>query len=70
MRAVAAGLREVTTEDLRARYEPGALTEAAIHPQVWDGDDFDAYLLPHFTELREFYVAAAGQGQSVLLAIT
>lgn len=70
VRAVAAGLRAVTAEDLRARYEPGALTEAAIYPQVWDAEDFDAYLLPHFTGLREFYVAAAGQGQSVLLAIT
>jgi hypothetical protein len=35
-----------------------------------DADDFDAYLLPSLTSLREFYVAAAQQEQAVLLAIT
>jgi Domain of unknown function (DUF1877) len=69
--AIAAGLRDVEGDTLRARYDAAALTAADIYPGVWDEPDvFDAYLGPYFDSLRIFYIAAADEGQAVLLAIT
>jgi hypothetical protein len=67
---VAAALRDVTADDLRARFDPAALLAEAIYPQVWDDEDFANYLLPYFLSLQAFYVAAAEEKQAVLLAIT
>jgi hypothetical protein len=67
---VAAGLRDVTPDDLRARFDVAALLAEAIYPQVWDDEDFAIYLLPNFLGLQAFYVAAADEKQAVLLAIT
>ncbi|MBO4141047.1 YfbM family protein [Micromonospora tulbaghiae] len=72
VRAVAAGLDAVDETTLRARFDAAAMSEAEIYPHIWDdGDDeFDNYLLPNFTVLRDFYRAAAEHGDGVLLAIT
>jgi Domain of unknown function (DUF1877) len=68
---IAADLRTVELSSLRARYDAAALAAADIYPGVWDESDvFDTYLGPYFETLREFYVAAADEGQAVLLAIT
>ncbi len=60
-----------TVDTLRARFDPGALTDADIYPNVWaDGtDEFDEYIAPYVTQLRSFYETAAANGQAVLLAI-
>lgn len=72
VRAVAAGLDTLDEATLRDRFDPAAMSEAEIYPHIWeDGDDeFDGYLLPNFTALRDFYRAAAEHGDGVLLAIT
>jgi hypothetical protein len=70
VRAVAAALQGLADDSLRARFDPAALMDAVIYPQVWDGDDFAAYILPNFISLRDFYLAAAQQNEAVLLAIT
>jgi hypothetical protein len=71
VQAVAAALRDVTADSLRARFDPAVLREADVYPQVWDGDeDFDIYLLPHFLTLQAFYLEAAEQKEAVLLTIT
>ncbi|MEU8228728.1 YfbM family protein [Actinoplanes sp. NPDC048967] len=67
---VAAALREVTADSLRTRFDPAALLAEGIYPQVWDDEDFALYLLPNFSSLQAFYVAAAGEKQAVLLAVT
>ncbi|WDZ84919.1 YfbM family protein [Micromonospora cathayae] len=71
VRTIAAGLEAVTVETLRTRYDVPALRAADVYPNIWDdGDDeFDSYLAPHYTLLRQFYRAAAGAGQAVLLAV-
>jgi hypothetical protein len=69
--AIAAGLSTVQVQTLRARYDAAALSAADIYPGVWDEPDvFETYLGPYFEELRTFYMAAAQQGDAVLLAIT
>ncbi|MCT2282605.1 YfbM family protein [Micromonospora chalcea] len=72
VRAVAAGLDAVDEATLLARFDPAAMSEAEIYPHIWDdgGDEFDGYLLPNFTALRDFYRAAAEHGDGVLLAVT
>ncbi|MEU4792832.1 YfbM family protein [Micromonospora tulbaghiae] len=72
VRAVAAGLDAIDETTLRARFDPAAMSEAEIYPHIWDdGDDeFDSYLLPNFTALRDFYRDAAASGDAVLLAVT
>jgi hypothetical protein len=70
VRAVAAGLGELTGEALQARFDPAALMAEAIYPQVWDDEDFANYLLPNFLDLQTFYRAAAERGEAVLLLIT
>ena len=72
VQAIADALDEVTVEALRARFDPHAMATAEIYPDGWTGnaDEFDAFLAPHFAELRRFYRTAAANGQAVLLAIT
>ncbi|SCL12886.1 YfbM family protein [Micromonospora inyonensis] len=71
VRAVAAGLEPVTVGTLRSRYDSAALGAADIYPDIWDDDEeeFDTYLAPYVDELRSFYLAAAGAGEAVLLAV-
>ena len=72
VRTVAQALAAVDVDMLRARYDPAAMTAAAIYPDIWDeGDEaFDTYLAPHFLALRRFYQAAAADGQAALIVIT
>ncbi|MFC3742616.1 YfbM family protein [Paractinoplanes deccanensis] len=69
VKTVAAALETVRPASLRARWDPAALAEAEIYPQYWDPTDFDSYLEPNFTALRDFYRTAAARDQAVLLAI-
>ncbi|WP_431946969.1 YfbM family protein [Micromonospora marina] len=72
VRAVAAGLDAVDDATLRARFDPAAMSEAGIYPHIWnDGvDEFDNYLMPNLTALRDFYRDAAARGDAALLAVT
>ncbi|MEU2662184.1 YfbM family protein [Micromonospora sp. AMSO12t] len=71
VRVIATGLDAMDVETLRARFDPDAMAAADIYPAIWanGSDEFD-HLMSHFTEVRRFYRAAAGNGQAVLLAIT
>jgi hypothetical protein len=71
VRTVADALRTVDEETLRTRYDADAFTEAEIYPEIWDESDvLDTYLIPYFLELKAFYLAAADEGEAVLLAVT
>ncbi|MFN8192692.1 MAG: YfbM family protein [Nocardioidaceae bacterium] len=68
--AVAAALRELPTETLRAKLDPPAMTEAGIYPRVWEEPDvFDSYLAPAFEKLRAFYASAAEAREAVIQTI-
>ncbi|MEV4350793.1 YfbM family protein [Actinoplanes sp. NPDC049596] len=69
VQAVAAALSPITADALRARWDPAALTEAEVYPQYWDDTDFESYLAPNFTVLRDFYLSAAAANQAVVLVI-
>lgn len=68
--AVAARLRELEPETLRARMDSSAMEDADVYPSIWDEEDvFDTYLAPAFENLRTFYSAAAQDGESVIQII-
>lgn len=70
VKAVASALEQVSESDLRAKFDAGALTEAAIYPQIWDEDDEAlGYVLHYVLELRRFYQDAATRDMAAILFI-
>jgi hypothetical protein len=71
VRRVAAALEAVTAADLRARFDPAAMTAADVYPFIWDEEDvFEEYLAPSYETLRDFYSRAAARGDAVLAVLT
>jgi hypothetical protein len=55
---------------LRSVYQPKAMAEEGIYPQIWMTQGqaaLDDYLIPHFRRLREFVADAAAAGQALLV---
>jgi hypothetical protein len=68
--AVAGALRPLTPEVLGHRVDLVAMEAAELYPGIWDEEDvYEEYLGPNYEMLRDFYLAAAGAGDAVLLAI-
>ncbi|WP_433006915.1 YfbM family protein [Kribbella sp. CA-294648] len=69
--SVAAALDSIGADELRARFDPDALSEAEVYPDIWDeADVFDSYLLPNFETLKALYTHAAADGRWVLQTLT
>ena len=71
VRENAAKLQTPPVEDLRARYDPVAMSAAQIYPDVWkrEGNAALERLLEAFFKLRDFYAQAGARGNSVILAV-
>lgn len=69
--SVAAALSGITAEELTRRYDPEAMEEQAIYPQIWASEGAEAldYLLDYFGSLQAAYAEAAARGDAVLLWI-
>ena len=63
----ASALKGVSPEEFGARFNHSALTAAEIYPEMWQDGDGLEYVKGHYSELRDFYLAAAGRGDSVLI---
>ncbi len=57
-------LAAVTVNELRNRYDPGAM--AGIYPDIWQGDDGWEYILHNFNVLKETYSNAAKNNQAII----
>ncbi|MEU4395717.1 YfbM family protein [Kribbella sp. NPDC023855] len=69
--AVATALGSIEADDLRARFDPDAMSAAELYPDVWDEEGiFDSYLLPYFEELKALYAHAAAEGRWMLQTLT
>lgn len=65
--AVVAALADVGPTELRARFDPAAMSAAEVYPDIWDDpDSLDGYLVPNFVALKEFYGTAGTGGHWVL----
>ncbi|TQN27801.1 uncharacterized protein DUF1877 [Haloactinospora alba] len=68
--AVATALDAVGVDELRKRYDPHAMSEAEIYPNIWDDEAFDTDLAPGFELLKQLYTHAAARDCWVLQTIT
>lgn len=65
--AIAAGLRALSADDLRTRYDLKAIRKAAPYPYYdkWRKTHLDDFLLPAYAKLTAFYTKAAKTGSAV-----
>lgn len=72
VRAVSAALDAIGEAALRARFDPAALAEAEIYPQIWeeDADELFDELWGYYAEMADCYRTAAKNGDGMLLAVT
>ncbi len=66
-------LGSIDAGDLRMRYDPRAMAQAGIYPQIWVDEGpaaFEEYLVPHFDRLRKFLSEATTAKECVLVFFT
>jgi len=73
VRAIARALARIDEQELRARFDPGAMMKADVYPRIWDRrpeeDDSLGYLVAHYEALREFIAGAAEAGEAMLVYV-
>jgi len=69
VQAVAAAMSSITDEAFAAKFDPVAMEDGEIYPQIWERDGGEAldYLQHFFPSLVTFYADAAKQGNAVVL---
>jgi hypothetical protein len=74
VQSVASALEDIPQESFLQRFDPEALTAAAIYPDIWDRsaeeDDTRGYVAGYYDELRSFVLDAAAEGEALLVAMT
>lgn len=70
--AFAQALASLEESTLAERFEPDALAQADIYPDIWHEEDDEAleYLLEYFRQLREFVTTAARHGDGLLVSMS
>ena len=68
------GLLEKTTEaDLMRRWDPAAMMQHEIYPEIWDRDGTDddprGYVLEYFRVLKDFVARAAAADMGMVIAL-
>lgn len=66
VKAVAQALAALMPEALAQRYNPRAMQEKQIYPEIWEDDNSVDYLLDFFPALQQFYADAAARGDAVI----
>jgi len=69
VREVAQALTDLPRNELAQRYEPKAMDDVGIYPQIWERDDNDGleYVLSYYDNLVRYYQNAAGKNHAMLL---
>jgi hypothetical protein len=68
---IASHLKLVSVDELRKRYDPAAMLNARIYPNIWKkaADEDREWILDGYRRLVDFYVRAAAQGKAVIHAV-
>ena len=66
---ISEALRAVSVEQLERAFDPSAMSNADVYPDIWqrDGKDALGYLVHFFPTLVSFYSDAARNGQGAIL---
>ena len=69
VKSIALAMASVTPEKLEGAFDPKAMTEASIYPEIWERDGKEAleYLTHFFPKLSSFYQEAAKRGDGAVL---
>ena len=71
VREIANALESLTPEQLSQRFDPKAMMDAEIYPEIWDRppaeDDTRSYVIDYFDSLRDFVAGAAASGEAWLV---
>lgn len=64
-------LASLPVSELKRKFDPNAMAEADIYPNVWaeEGEESFDYLAHWYVELQKFYASAAQAKHGMLLAI-
>jgi hypothetical protein len=70
--AFAAFLSRLGRDELKARFDPSAMMQLEIYPEVWEDEQDEelAYLLDSFDVLRAFIRTAATEGDAVVILVS
>jgi hypothetical protein len=70
--AVAAALSSVSSDALRARYDPKVMQRLDVYPGIWvrEGDEGFAFVHNYFEELKQFVAGAAENGEALVLFLS
>ena len=68
VKVVADALHSITPEQFRLRYSAEQLSQNEIYPNIWDDSDEDAieYLVAWYEDLRNYYIEAAANNNTML----
>jgi hypothetical protein len=72
--AFATFLRALDADELMRRFDPARMTAIEIYPEIWsrheERDQTLAYVLENFSTLRAFVLAAAADGDRLVVMVT
>jgi hypothetical protein len=67
-------LSNISTEDLRKRFDPEAMMKADIYPSIWDRateeDDTLGYLLEYYEALRSFVERTKNENKGAIITLS
>lgn len=70
VKEVNAEIANLTTEEMKSRYDAKKMTELDVYPSIWDeGDDAATYLLDYFNTVKEVYAQASKNGEAIITFI-
>lgn len=71
VKAIAAALKPIGEQEFAARFDPAALDEAGVYPQIWDEplDDLLEEYSGYFQQLKSLVVRAADSNSGLLVVI-
>ncbi|WP_264530055.1 YfbM family protein [Flavobacterium sp. N502540] len=64
-------ISEITTDDLRQKYDPQKMQKLEVYPEIWERDVDEAfdYLNEYFKDIQQFYSDAAKNKEAIVTYI-
>ena len=65
-------ISEITTDDLRQKYDPQKMQKLEVYPEIWDrdGDEAFDYLNVYFKDVQQLYSDAAKNKEAIITYIS
>ena len=74
VRELDGALSRITSQDLRARFDPAKMMAESVYPTIWDRDpredDVLGWVIASFEELKGFVRRASQEGRGLVVTLT